>query len=65
MPTFLTYDQVAQRLHVPVTTVRFWVTAGKLPAFKPGRHPLIRESDVAAFVEGATVRPCSKRRGAR
>jgi hypothetical protein len=31
------------------------VHAGKLRAFKPGRHPLVRETDLAAFVEAAEL----------
>ena len=54
-PAFLTFAQVAARLHVPVASVRYWVSVGKLAAFKPGRHPLIREDDLLAFVEGASV----------
>jgi len=48
---FLTYDQVAERLHVPVATVRYWVSVGKITAFKPGRHPLVKQTDVETFVE--------------
>lgn len=55
MPTFLTYDQVAERLHVAPKTVRYWVDTRKLRAFKPGRHPLVREDDLAAFVEQREV----------
>ena len=55
MSAYLTLDQVADRLHVPFETARFWVKVGKLPAFKPGRHVLVREADLHAFVEGAAL----------
>jgi excisionase family DNA binding protein len=54
-PSFLTFDQVAELLHVPLATVRYWAAIGKLNAYKPGRHPLVKQSDVEAFVEGASV----------
>ena len=55
MPTVLTYEQIAERLHTPIATIRYWVSAGKLVAYKPGRHPLIKESDLAAFIESRSV----------
>lgn len=55
MTTYLTLDQVAERLHTPIATVRYWVSVGKLQAYKPGRHPLIRESDLEAFVESSAI----------
>lgn len=55
MPVYLTLSQVAERVHVPLETVRYWIYAGKLPAYKPGRSPLVREDELAAFVEGAAV----------
>jgi excisionase family DNA binding protein len=54
-PKFVTFDQAAERLLVPLKTVRYWVSAGKLKAYKPGRHPLIREDDLLAFVENAAL----------
>lgn len=56
MPSkYLTLSQVAEHLHAPLETVRFWVYQGRLPAYKPGRHPLVREADLAAFVEASAV----------
>jgi excisionase family DNA binding protein len=48
---YLTLSQVAERLSTPVQTIRYWCSLGKLRAYKPGRHPLVRESDLDAFVE--------------
>jgi excisionase family DNA binding protein len=55
MPSFLTYDQVAEQLHVPVATVRYWVSVNKLPAYKPGRHPLVKPADLEKFVEASEL----------
>ena len=55
MVPFLTLNQVAERLHTPIATVRYWLSVGKLKGFKPGRHVLIKEADLAAFVEAAEL----------
>ncbi len=51
--SFLTPEDVAQRLGVNVQTVRAWIRSGKLPASRlAGRRVLrIRESDVEAVLE--------------
>lgn len=35
---FLTVDQVAGRLCVAPSTVRYWVSRGDLPAYRFGKH---------------------------
>jgi excisionase family DNA binding protein len=52
---YLTIDQVSELTHAPIATVRWWIHTRKLPAFKPGRHLLIKQADLTAFVEGASV----------
>jgi excisionase family DNA binding protein len=68
MPTYLTLDQIAERLHTPRETVRYWVAVGKLRSYKPGRKRLVREDDLVAFIEGSTppviARPARKGRRA-
>jgi len=32
-------------------TIRRWIWEGKLTAYKPGMHQLVRESELLAFVE--------------
>lgn len=59
LTAFLTLEQISKQLHTPLDTVRFWIYSGKLAAFKPGRHPLVREDDLKAFVENSAL---SKRR---
>jgi len=50
---YLTLAQAAERISTPAETVRYWVHLGKLPAFKPGRQVLVRETDLDAFVEAS------------
>lgn len=58
-PKFLTLDEVAEVSRSSVATVRFWIRAGKLPAHKPGRRVLVRESDLIAFLTGAPLNAAS------
>jgi len=51
MPVFLTVEQVAERLSVPVPTVQYWIQCRKFRTFKPGRRRLVREDDLAAFLD--------------
>lgn len=52
---YLTIDQVAEQTQAPVATVRWWIHTRRLPAFKPGRHVLVKQTDLTAFVESASV----------
>jgi excisionase family DNA binding protein len=52
MSKMLRLEAVAARLgDTPLKTVRNWVSAGKLQAYKPGRHPLVKETDLDIFIE--------------
>jgi excisionase family DNA binding protein len=61
MPAYLTIDQVAERLHTPTETIRYWIHTRKLRAFKPGRRLLIAESDLAELVESSAIGAAPKR----
>lgn len=54
--TTLTPPSVAARLGVDPVTVRRWIAAGKLPAFKPGPHATarVREEDLHRFLKENT-----------
>lgn len=52
---YLTLPVVAERLSTPLETVRYWVYQGRLPAIKPGRHPLVSEAALAAFIESSEL----------
>ena len=48
----LRLEEVSVRLGgTPVKTSQNWIYAGKLPAYKPGKHPLVREEDLDALLK--------------
>jgi excisionase family DNA binding protein len=47
----LTTEEAATFLHVPLATLRFWVTEGTAPpSAKIGRRRMFRQSDLEKFV---------------
>lgn len=59
----LTLAQAGELLGgTPTETIRRWVWEGKLTAYKPGKHPLVKESELLALVEASESR---KKRVAR
>lgn len=50
-------EEVAERLGVSERTVRRWVKAGDLPAYKPGREYRIKPVDLDEFLEERKVQP--------
>jgi len=59
---FLSLEDVANRLQVSDQTVRRWVKAGKLAAYKPGLEYRIRGSALEEFLKTREVRPKVPRR---
>jgi excisionase family DNA binding protein len=55
-------QEVADELGVDVQTVRRWIHAGNLRAFKPGKEYRIRESDLEEFLRAREVHPKAARR---
>lgn len=45
-----TSKEVAQYMHVTVETVRTWIKEGKLVAARTGRHYVISDSDLRAYL---------------
>lgn len=45
-------------------TIRRWIWEGKLKAYKPGMHPLVRETELLALVESneTTAKRVARRR---
>jgi len=43
---FLTLQEAADLLRVPVATIRYWRTVGKIKVVKPGRHPLVLQQQL-------------------
>jgi excisionase family DNA binding protein len=59
----LTLAQASELLGgTPIGTIRRWIWEGKLVAYKPGKHPLVREADLLALVEANET---NKKRAAR
>ena len=53
----LSLSDVARHMGRSERTVRRWIKAGKLTAYKPGRDYMIPESAVQEFVKGSEVYP--------
>jgi excisionase family DNA binding protein len=48
---YLTTEQVARELGIPVRTVQHWLKTGELPGFKAGlRQWRIRRSELEAYI---------------
>ena len=47
----LTIEEAAELLRLNPGTLRHWLTAGRLPSYRVGRHRLLRRADIDAFVE--------------
>jgi len=50
--TFLTLQEVSALLRVSTQTVRRWIKAGKLPAYKVGRVWRIKDVDLDRWLDG-------------
>jgi excisionase family DNA binding protein len=64
----LTLAQAGELLGgTPVGTIRNWIWEGRIKAYKPGKHPLVRETDLLALVEGneTTAKRAARRRRER
>ena len=59
--SLLFLDEVAQETRASISTVRHWVSTGKLPSVRPGRRRMVRRADLERFVEGP--RPAHADRG--
>lgn len=51
VPQMFTVNQVAERLHVHVQTVRVWVKKGELGHHDVGRYDLVSEDQLAKFLD--------------
>ena len=51
--TFLTVSEAADLARVPTKTIQHWIYSGQLVATVRGKHRLIREGVLVAFLEGA------------
>ena len=54
---WLSVEDIAQELDVPIDTVRAWIRTKKLPAYRPGREYRVRREDLDKFLqESRTIR---------
>lgn len=51
LDSLLTVKQVAKRLHMKPATVQKHCCSGRLKASKIGRHWLVAQADLAAFIQ--------------
>lgn len=57
-PEFLTVDQFADLIGVPVRTIKHWVSEGTAPpSAKLGRHRRFRRVDIEAWIDERTDQP--------
>jgi excisionase family DNA binding protein len=56
---YLSDEQIAELLSVPVGTVGWWRRTGRLPYLKVGRYPRVRAADFEAFV-AARMHPAAR-----
>lgn len=64
----LTLEQASELLGgTAPETIRHWIWEGRIKAYKPGKHPLVRESELLAFVEENETRAkrVARKRAAR
>jgi excisionase family DNA binding protein len=59
MKQWLTAEDIADELGVPVETVRVWIRRKErpLPAYKPGKQYLIKREDLEKFLEESRTNP--------
>lgn len=60
----LSIGTTAERLSVSLPTVRRWIKAGALPAYKLGGQVRIKPADIDALLEASRIHPTSSRSAA-
>ncbi len=51
MKPLLTPEDISRETGIPVETIRAWIRQKKLPAYKPGKHYLVKREDWEKFLE--------------
>ena len=51
MTQWLSVEDIAKELNVPLDTVRFWIRSKRLRAYKPGKEYRVRREDLDRFLE--------------
>jgi excisionase family DNA binding protein len=53
LPPMMTIDEVAVFMRAPVSSVRGWISCGRLGSVRPGRRRLIPRAALQRFLEEA------------
>ena len=54
MTQWLSVEDIAKELNVPLDTVRFWIRSKRLKAYKPGKEYRVKREDLDRFLEDST-----------
>ncbi len=56
MTQWLSVEDIAKELNVPLDTVRYWIRSKRLRAYKPGKEYRVKREDLDRFLEDSTNR---------
>jgi excisionase family DNA binding protein len=51
---FLYVEEIARLCRVPASSVRHWLSTGKLASVRPGRRRLVRRDDLDRFLQATS-----------
>ncbi len=51
MTQWLSVEDIAKELNVPLDTVRSWIRSKRLKAYKPGKEYRVKREDLDRFLE--------------
>ena len=54
---WLSVEDIAKELNVPLDTVRGWIRNKKLPAYRPGREYRVKREDLVKFLKESRTIP--------
>jgi excisionase family DNA binding protein len=58
---FLHVEEIARLCRAPKSSVRHWLSTGKLPSIKPGKRRLVLRQDLDRFLRTARPRGAARR----
>ena len=56
MTQWLSVEEIAKELNVPLDTVRAWIRSKRLKAYKPGKEYRVKREDLDRFLEESSNR---------
>jgi len=56
MTQWLSVEDIAKELNVPLDTVRSWIRSKRLKAYKPGKEYRVKREDLDRFLEESVNR---------